>query len=85
MNKQENRNKTLSIRLTEKEYKILKEISTAYGMSNGEYIRSLIRYNLPDYRMDKIAPVICQIYIRLQELGLDSEDITMEVAKLCQM
>ena len=31
MNKQENKNKTLSIRLTEKEYKILKEISTAYG------------------------------------------------------
>ena len=81
------KNHTLSIRLTNNELDTVNINSRRLQMTNSEYLRSLIHNAVPpavDYRQD-IAPVICKIYVRLQELGLDEEDITKEVHALCQM
>ena len=81
------KNNTLSIRLTNNELDTININSRRLQMTNSEYLRSLIHNAVPaavDYRQD-IAPVICKIYVRLQELGLDEEDITKEVHALCQM
>ena len=81
------RKNTLSIRLTNNELDTININSRRLQMTNSEYLRSLIHNAVPaavDYRQD-IAPVICKIYVRLQELGLDEEDITKEVHALCQM
>lgn len=53
-------------------------------ITNSEYLRLLIHNAVPaavDYRQD-IAPVICKIDVRLQELGLDEKEITKEVHAL---
>ena len=81
------KNNTLSIRLTNNELDTININSRKLQMTNSEYLRSLIHNAVPaavDYRQD-IVPVICKIYVRLQELGLDEEDITKEVHALCQM
>ena len=81
------KNNTLSIRLTNNELDTININSRRLQMTNSEYLRSLIHNAVPaavDYRQD-IVPVICKIYVRLQELGLDEEDITKEVHALCQM
>ena len=81
------KNNTLSIRLTNNELDTININSRRLQMTNSEYLRSLIHNAVPaavDYRQD-IAPVICKIYVRLQELGLDEEEITKEVHDLCQM
>ena len=81
------KNHTLSIRLTNNELDTVNINSRRLQMTNSEYLRSLIHNAVlaaVDYRQD-IVPVICKIYVRLQELGLDEEDITKEVHALCQM
>lgn len=74
-----NKDKTISLRLSNKEYSIIE--------SNSNYLRSLINNALPvevDYRQN-IAPIMCKIQIRLTELGLEDEEITREVNQLCRM
>ena len=81
------KNNTLSIRLTNNELDTININSHRLQMTNSEYLRSLINNTVPaavDYRQD-IAPVICKIYVRLQEMGLYEDDITKEVHALCQM
>ena len=70
------KNNTLSIRLTNNELDTINTNSRRLQMTNSEYLRSLINNAVPaavDYRQD-IVPVICKIYVRLQELGLDEEE-----------
>ena len=86
-NRPKKKNNTLSIRLTNNELDTININSRRLQMTNSEYLRSLIHNAVPaavDYRQN-IAPVICKIYVRLQELGLDEDDITKEVHALCQM
>lgn len=81
------KNNTISLRLTEEEYNIVNKNSHNLGMTTSQYFRAMIHDTLPtgvDYRQD-IAPLICGIYIRLEELGLEDEEITKGVHKLCQM
>ena len=87
VNYMKKKNHTLSIRLTNNELDTINFNSRKLQMTNSEYLRSLIHNAIPaavDYRQD-IVPVICKIYVRLQELGLDEGDITKEVHALCQM
>ena len=82
-----NKDKTISLRLSNKEYTILESNSNKLNMSNSNYLRSLINNALPaevDYRQT-IAPILCKIQIRLAELGLEDEEITKEVNQLCRM
>ena len=82
-----NKDKTISLRLSNKEYTILESNSNKLNMSNSNYLRSLINNALPaevDYRQT-IAPIMSKIQIRLAELGLEDEAITKEVNQLCRM
>ena len=82
-----NKDKTISLRLSNKEYTILESNSNKLNMSNSNYLRSLISNALPEevnYRQT-IAPIMCKIQIRLAELGLEDEEITREVNQLCRM
>lgn len=82
-----NKDKTISLRLSNKEYTILESNSNKLNMSNSNYLRSLISNALPaevNYRQN-IAPIMCKIQIRLTELGLEDEEITKEVNQLCRM
>ena len=87
VNYMKKKNHTLSIRLTNNELDTININSRRLQMTNSEYLRSLIHNAVlaaVDYRQD-IVPVICKIYVRLQELGPDEKDITKEVHALCQM
>jgi len=82
-----NKNKTISLRLSNEEHTKIETNSKKLNMSTSNYIRSAIMNSLPanvDYRQD-IAPIICKIQIRLAELGLADDDITKEVNQLCRM
>lgn len=82
-----NKDKTISLRLSNKEYTILESNSNKLNMSNSNYLRSLINNALPaevDYRQN-IAPIMSKIQIRLAELGMEDEEITKEVNQLCRM
>lgn len=82
-----NKDKTISLRLSNKEYTILESNSNKLNMSDSNYLRSLINNALPaevDYRQN-IAPIMCKIQIRLAELGQEDEAITKEVNQLCRM
>lgn len=82
-----NKDKTISLRLSNKEYSILESNSKKLNMSFSNYVRSAIMNSLPaevNYRQN-IAPILCKIQIRLTELGLEDEEITKEVNQLCRM
>lgn len=82
-----NKDKTISLRLSNKEYSILEANSSNLNMTVSNYIRSVINNTIPtevNYRQD-IAPILCKIQIRLCELGLEDEQITREVNQLCRM
>lgn len=82
-----NKDKTISLRLSEEEYNILEYNSNNLNMSISRYIRSMIRNTLPtqiNYRQ-YIAPVMCRIQIRLTELGLEDDEIIKEINALCLM
>lgn len=82
-----NKDKTISLRLSNKEYTILESNSSNLNMSMSNYLRSIINNTLPtevNYRQN-IAPILCKIQIRLCELGLEDEQITREVNQLCRM
>lgn len=82
-----NKNKPISLRLNEKEYNILSTNSNNLHMTNSEYIRSLIANAVPvtENHNQEIASIMCRIQIRLAELGLESEEISKEINKLCRM
>ena len=87
MKKTNNKNNSITIRLTNNELGIVNINSRDLNLSKSEYIRSLITARKSvevDYRKD-IVPVLGNIYVKLQELGLEEENITKEVHKLCQM
>lgn len=78
---------SITIRLTEDDYNTITNNSKNQRMTVSDYIRAMVHNALPngvDYRQD-IAPIICRIYIQLQKLGINEEDITKEVHTLCQM
>lgn len=82
-----NKKNSITIRLNNNELGIVNINSQNLNLSKSEYIRSLITERKQvevDYRQD-IVPVLCNIYIKLQKLGLDDTEITEEVHKLCQM
>lgn len=82
-----NKDKTISLRLSNEEYTILESNSNNLNMSISNYIRSMINNTLPaevNYRQ-YIAPIICKIQIRLAELGLEDDEIIKEIRKLCLM
>lgn len=83
MNKKSN---TISLRLSNEEYNLININCNHLNMNPSQYIRSLINGTNPvsvDYRQI-IAPMICEMYIRLQELGLEDDEITKKVHDLCQ-
>ena len=82
-----NKDKTISLRLSNKEYTILESNRNKLNMSKSNNLRSLINNALPaevDYRQT-IAPIMCKIQSRLADLGLEDEEITKEVNQLCRM
>ena len=82
-----NKKNSITIRLNNNELGIVNINSRDLNLSKSEYIRSLITERKSvevDYRKD-IVPVLGNIYVKLQELGLEEENITKEVHKLCQM
>ncbi len=80
------KSKSITIRLSNEEYNILNNINSLYHISHSEYIRKLINNSLPTNMYNQEIPTILgKIYIRLTELGLQDEEITQEVHKLCQM
>lgn len=82
-----NKDKTISLRLSNEEYSILESNSNNLNMTTSQYLRSMINNALPaetDYRQ-YIAPIMCKIQIRLSELGLKDEEISKEVNNLCRM
>lgn len=82
-----NKDKTISLRLSNEEYSILESNSNNLNMTISQYIRSSINHSLPaetNYRQH-IAPIMCRIQIRLAELGLQDEEIVKEINKLCLM
>lgn len=82
-----NKDKTISLRLSNEEYGILESNSNNLHMTTSQYIRSMINKSLPagiNYRQ-YIAPVMCKIQIRLAELGLEDDEIIKEINKLCLM
>lgn len=82
-----NKDKTISLRLTNEEYSIVESNSNNLNMTTSQYIRSMINNALPvetDYRQH-IAPIMCRVQIRLAELGLEDDEIVKEIRKLCLM
>ena len=82
-----NKDKTISLRLSNKMYTIIESNSNKLNMSNSNYLRLLISNALPaevNYRQS-IVPIMCRIQIRLTELGLEDEEITKEVNQLCRI
>lgn len=82
-----NKDKTISLRLSNEEYSILESNSNNLNMNTSQYLRSMINNALPaeiNYRQ-YIAPIMCRIQIRLNELGLEDEEISKEVNNLCRM
>ena len=82
-----NKEKTISLRLSNEEYSILESNSKKLNMKTSQFIRSMINHSLPaetNYRQH-IAPIMCRIQIRLAELGLQDEEIVKEINKLCLM
>ena len=82
-----NKDKTISLRLSNEEYSILESNSNNLNMSISQYMRSMINNALPtetDYRQH-IAPIMCRVQIRLAALGLEDDEIVKEINKLCLM
>ena len=82
-----NKDKTISLRLTNEEYSIVESNSNNLNMTTSQYIRSMINNALPsetNYRQCS-APIMCRVQIRLAELGLEDDEIVKEIRKLCLM
>jgi len=82
-----NKKKTISIRIDDKQYSILETNSHKLNMTVSDYIRHQIDQApeaIPDHRQ-QISSIMCRLYILLQEHGLEEEAIAKEVQQLCQM
>lgn len=82
-----NKSISVSLRLSEAEYSKLTSESKSHGMTNSNYIRHLISNDLPTGNCPRkeIAALLCDLYIKLTEQGLDSKTIEKEVHRLCQI
>ena len=79
------KDKTISIRVTEEEYQRLNMISSQNKMNVSHYIRSLIQDSKPIISHNQeAAKAIAKIYVKLEELGIEDEELTEEVHMLCQ-
>lgn len=77
----------ISVRLDKDEINRLRNNSKNLKMTDSEYIRSLINNSLPpanDHRQE-ICTTLCKIYCLLCEQGLETEQVTKEVHRLCQI
>lgn len=78
--------KSITIRLSEDDYQIIQYYKDYYHMNNTQVIQSLLKNHLPNNQyQQEIATALCNIYIRLTELGLSDDAISLEVQKLCRM
>ncbi len=82
-----NKNNQLCIRLDDKQRDIIFSNSSKLHMTSSEYIRSLLSdvTSVEDNHSQEIASILCKLQIRLCELGLEDEEISREVYRLCQM
>lgn len=82
------KNKAISVRLSEPELVLLDKLSRNANLSQSEYIRFLIRNGEMNARPDRrqlITAMLCKIYVLLVQKGLEKEDVTKEVIRLCQI
>lgn len=77
----------ISLRLSQDEYSLLEFNASHAGMTNSQYIRSLISGSVPSSKniLPEVASVLCRVYILLEEKGLETEKVSREVQKLCQL
>lgn len=82
-----NKSNTLCIRLDDRLTNIISNNSNKLHISNSEYVRSLICNAVPvgENHSQEIVSILCKLNIRLNELGLEDEEISREVYELCQM
>ncbi len=82
-----NKSISVSLRLSEAEYTKLISESKSHRMTNSNYIRHLICNDLPTANCPRkeIASLLCDLYIKLSEQGLDSKAIAEEAKRLCQI
>lgn len=82
------KNHTVTLRLSDSEYKNLKYNISCTKMTISQYIRALISNINPrqDNHRQEAVTQICKLYICLTEKGLDEDDSLMqEMKKLCQI
>ena len=90
------KNFNISVRLDKKTNTVLRDKAALSNISLSDYVRSLILDNTSstiDEYTDKhskvgdkeLASIICRMYILLTEKNLDSEPLTNEVHKICQL
>ena len=90
------KNYNISIRLDNETNTVLRNKAALNNMSLSDYVRSLI-LNRTSLSIDidtnkqskvtdkELASIICRMYILLTENNLDSEPLTNEVHKICQL
>ena len=82
-----NAEEKISIRLTAEENQKLKRDSNAASMNVSGYVRCLIRNHVPkaDNNHQQIATLLCRLYIKLKENGMNAdEEIMEEMDELCR-
>ena len=81
------KDKLVSLRLSKEEYQKLEKDSQNRNMKTSEYLRSLISDTAPQQNLhqQEIAAALCNIYILMEEKGLDDSPLTKEVHHLCQI
>lgn len=82
------KDRVISVRLSENEFKQLEKHAAATKMSNSTYIRELIVGSTPkeDNSKQELARRFCELYRVISEQNLDDNDALMEeVESLCQI
>lgn len=82
-----NKSNTISVRLDDRLFYLISNNSSKLHISNSEYIRSLLSniHPVEENHNQEIATALCKLHIRLSELGLEDEEVSREVFRLCQM
>lgn len=82
------RNNTISVRLSDQEKTLLEDMSNRLDITPSQCIRVLLHQG-EDPRKERLCPVVgavlSRIYVRLGELGLETDRVTEEVMRLCQI
>lgn len=81
------KNKSITIRLDTEDITLLNNLSTNNHMTNSEYIRFLITSNnhVQPVQNQNITKALCNLYIKLEQLGISEEKVGKEIRELCQM